>query len=219
MEDGDEDTAAAMAAAMGFSSFGAQGNSNKRRKFNPRADAVVDGAAPEAKTGSNATPLGVRTTHNKDEIDLDDDDDDDEGLGAPGSEGKPGHLQDGLWNEEGGNESGSQYLDTSRPATVDTAVDDIQSKIDNIVGAPIPNWPGIESFSSYSSKRGGRGNREGYQFNQGQGQGQGHGREPAEKWWEGYYDPSSNVNPWERLEQTKGLEPRGKWMSWEEAKG
>ncbi|KAI4858910.1 hypothetical protein F4820DRAFT_462898 [Hypoxylon rubiginosum] len=215
MEDSEDDTASAMAAAMGFSSFGAQGNPNKRRKFNPHADAVVDDAAQETKTGSNATPLGVRAPawrahHNKDEIDLDDDEE--EGLDAPSSEGKPGHLKDGHGNGDDDDNSGPQYLDTSRPPTVDTVADDIQSKIDDIIGAPPLQWPGIESLPSFSTSRGGRGSR-------GQGQGQGHSREPEGKWWEGYYDPSFNVNPWERLEQTKGLEPRGKWMSWEEAKG
>ncbi|KAI1780294.1 hypothetical protein F4818DRAFT_1907 [Hypoxylon cercidicola] len=221
MEEGD-DAAAAMAEAMGFSSFGAQGNPNKRRKFNPRADAVVasdfaiphrDGAPPEAKTGSNATPLGVKS-HNKDEIDLDDDDD--EGLDASTSE-VLGHLKDGQGNADGGDPE-SRYLDTSRPATVNAA-DEIQSKIDDIVGTGTPTqWPGIESSSSssYGARRAGRvarGTREGYQVNQGRG------RDPDRKWWVGYYDPSSNINPWEHLEQTKGLEPRGKWMSWEEAKG
>lgn len=46
---------------------------------------------------------------------------------------------------------------------------------------------------------------------------QGHGRQchQSEKnplWYEGYYDPSSNQNPWERLEKARGLDPRGSWV-------
>ncbi|KAI6084388.1 hypothetical protein F4821DRAFT_243038 [Hypoxylon rubiginosum] len=203
MEDGDE-VSAAMAQAMGFSSFGAQSNPNKRRKYNPHADAVIAGmpnaAMPESSTGSNSTPLGVRI-RNADEIDLEDEDD---GLDAPNGEVEvPGHLEDGSGG--GGTSSGPQFMDTSRPPTVDL-VDDIQSKIDGIIGTT-PQWPGVETSTTTSSKRGGRSNRERYQFNQGR------------NWWDDYYDPASNTNPWERLEQTKGLEPRGAWLTWEEAKG
>lgn len=31
-------------------------------------------------------------------------------------------------------------------------------------------------------------------------------------WYVDYYDPSSNQNPWERLEQAKGLAPVGPWL-------
>ncbi|KAL7624593.1 hypothetical protein AAE478_006160 [Parahypoxylon ruwenzoriense] len=76
MEDA-EDATAAMAQAMGFSSFGTQ-NPNKRRKFNAHADAVVASTSAstsvvrEAKSGSNTIPLGVRV-RNEDEINLDSD--------------------------------------------------------------------------------------------------------------------------------------------------
>ena len=32
-------------------------------------------------------------------------------------------------------------------------------------------------------------------------------------WYEGYYDPSSNANPWDRLEKKLGLESKGPWLS------
>ncbi|KAJ1338565.1 hypothetical protein MN608_01425 [Microdochium nivale] len=44
------------------------------------------------------------------------------------------------------------------------------------------------------------------------------GHQPKSTWWTDYYDPSTNVNPWERLEQERGLQPRGPWMTWDEAK-
>lgn len=31
-------------------------------------------------------------------------------------------------------------------------------------------------------------------------------------WYVDYYDPSSNQNPWERLEQAKGITPVGPWL-------
>jgi len=33
-----------------------------------------------------------------------------------------------------------------------------------------------------------------------------------ERWYEDYYDPSFNYNPWEKIEKAKGLEPRGTWL-------
>lgn len=69
----------AMAQMMGFSSFGGPDRPQKKRKYNPHADAAV-GKAPRkpASTGANSTALGTRTQAstavNEDEIDLDDDD-------------------------------------------------------------------------------------------------------------------------------------------------
>ncbi|KAM4059177.1 hypothetical protein HRG_007959 [Hirsutella rhossiliensis] len=30
-------------------------------------------------------------------------------------------------------------------------------------------------------------------------------------WYEGYYDPDSNQNPWKKLEKARGLQTRGSW--------
>ncbi|KAI1454118.1 hypothetical protein F4805DRAFT_461050 [Annulohypoxylon moriforme] len=228
--DDSEDTAAAMAEAMGFSSFGSQ-NANKRRKFNPNADEAFvastststiplhqGGGVREAKSGSNATPLGVRT-QNKDEIDLEDDDDEPEVL--------HNEVHHSLSNSNDGN-LGPQYMDTSRPPTAITTepTDDIQSKIDSITGIPSNQWGAQSSASNIdggASYRGGYG-RGGHQPNRGRGRGKGRGRgggqghESGKNWWEGYYDPTTNTNPWGSLEKTNGLEPLGSWMSWEEAR-
>lgn len=74
----DDDTAAAMAAAMGFSSFGAQNPQSKKRKYNPNNDAVVSiEHAEHHGTGANSAPVGDRRAPpaNADEIALDDKDD------------------------------------------------------------------------------------------------------------------------------------------------
>ncbi|KAI1136633.1 hypothetical protein F5Y05DRAFT_414889 [Hypoxylon sp. FL0543] len=216
MED-TEDTTAAMAQAMGFSSFGGQNNSNKRRKFNPRADAVVastsssnipihhNGGARQVGSGSNATPLGVRS-RNEDEIDLEEDEDD---ANMP-TIGAHGRL-----NDENNDDLEPRYLDTSRPPAA-IAVDlneDVQSRINTILQASSDSVLDAPSLSNTGGGPSSRGSRGGHQANRDRG------HQSGKKWWEGYYDASSNINPWERLEQTKGLEPRGRWMSWEEAKG
>lgn len=62
LEDNDLDTSA-MAAAMGFSGFGSQ-NPTKKRKFNPNADAATSTLpkkpAGYSSTGANTAPLGQR---------------------------------------------------------------------------------------------------------------------------------------------------------------
>ncbi|KAI0131567.1 hypothetical protein F4814DRAFT_173604 [Daldinia grandis] len=208
-----EDATAAMAQAMGFSSFGAQTNSNKRRKFNPRADAVVASTSiplhhvTEAKSGSNAIPLGVRSK-NEDEITLEDDE------VASITDSKI-HFP---LNEPSDDEPGPQYLDTSRPpdiAAVDPTGDTMSNTINDATTGDHPRHI-VEANSSAANTSGDFVGHDsgcgGYQAQQNQE------HEPEKKWWDDYYDPSSNVNPWGRLEHIKGLGPRGSWMSWEEAK-
>ncbi|KAI1161849.1 hypothetical protein F5B18DRAFT_422162 [Nemania serpens] len=247
MDDGeDSDTAAAMAAALGFSSFGAQ-KPNKRRKFNPGADAFVastsGGALPFHSddydntqiTGSNKVPLGLRRRNmNTDEIDLGDDDEDGEQPPptVPATRQATTYSDYGDGGDDGNvgdydaEEPESRYLDTSRPsapivadpvadpAADPAADDDLQSKIDAIVGSSTHAHASPQQSSS--SVVGGS-----YPGRGGYGEHQRHmnrdGRSGA-KWWEGYYDPGSITNPWDSLEKAKGLEPYGSWMSWEEAK-
>ncbi|KAJ8129145.1 hypothetical protein O1611_g4487 [Lasiodiplodia mahajangana] len=225
-----EDTATAMAAAMGFSSFGAQ-KPNKRRKFNPSTDAFVAPISPStsastsasalpfhrynanhaATTGSNTVPLGQRRQNtNADEIDLDDDDDDENAAQVSPED----EAAQQITTNDDDEDPEPQYLDTSRPSApiVADPADDLQSKIDAIVGNSAGPYTPVQPSSlvagSEYSSRGGRGewhrniNRD----------------QSGTKWWESYYDPAFIVNPWDSLEKDKGLEPRGTWVSWEEAK-
>ncbi|KAI1351935.1 hypothetical protein F5Y01DRAFT_107001 [Xylaria sp. FL0043] len=229
----DADTATAMAAAMGFSSFGAQ-KPNKRRKFNPSTDAFVaptsssisasdstSSSAPpfhryndslghnhKATTGSNTIPLGPRR-RNVDEIDLDGDD------GAepftPGDQ----RAQPTTANDDEA-EPEPQYLDTSRPSlsVVADPADAIQLKIDAIVGSSADAHASLPPPSSYivgavDTSGGSRGGRQ---------RTTNRDNRSSTGWWQDYYDPSFIVNPWENLEKANGLEPRGTWVSWEEAK-
>ncbi|KFZ15171.1 hypothetical protein V502_05741 [Pseudogymnoascus sp. VKM F-4520 (FW-2644)] len=112
-----DDEADAMAAAMGFSSFGTQGPP-KKRKFNPKSDAFIEGQDLESVdkggkkgqgSGGNQIPLGrprqfgvpsqapAGAVENDEEIALDDD------------EG-PQYVDE--------DDEGPRYLDTSRPPPV-----------------------------------------------------------------------------------------------------
>ncbi|KAF7531044.1 hypothetical protein G7054_g9252 [Neopestalotiopsis clavispora] len=194
----DDDNTDAMAAAMGFSSFGA-----KRRKFNSNTDSFVGGPSSPVDhgKGANAMPLGIRSAqpqrsqpppsapqslpkHNDNEISLEDDDEDPE----------------------------PQYLDTSRPAaSVETAPTPgdaaIQATIDSIVGSTEASGPEAPQVVGQGDRRGPR--HAGGDRRRGGGQ----------PWWEDYYDPTANMNPWEKLEKQNGLEPlNNDWLSWEESK-
>ncbi|KAK7457429.1 hypothetical protein CaCOL14_001550 [Colletotrichum acutatum] len=38
-------------------------------------------------------------------------------------------------------------------------------------------------------------------------------RNDGKPWWEGYYDPASNENPWEKLEKKAGVLSKGTWVA------
>ncbi|KAI1866239.1 uncharacterized protein JN550_007627 [Neoarthrinium moseri] len=201
-----------MARAMGFSGFGTQ-PASKRRKYNPRIDEAVTDAAPapglpvrhNQGKGANSLPLGVRRA-NKDEISLDDDDDDAAEDGAPAvvqqDEVRAGGARSSNGNDDE-DDPEPQYIDTSRPSLPE--VDDVQSKINAIVGSTTdPAQPGPQG--PFAGARGGH--RPG-------GRG---GEREGHVWYEDYYDPTTNMNPWEKLEKDLGLKPTNSWLTWEESK-
>ncbi|KAK3314663.1 hypothetical protein B0H66DRAFT_317411 [Apodospora peruviana] len=69
----------------------------------------------------------------------------------------------------------------------------------------LPPPPGVHDPSSHNSGGGGRGGRSARG-------GRGGGHSVNRQWYLDYYDPSFNENPWERLEQAKGLAPVGSWL-------
>lgn len=184
--EGDE---AAMAEAMGFSSFGAQDRPQKKRRYNPAADASTgmqrqshsgQGVrVKEASTGSNSTPLGTSSRNatqegsaNTGEIDLGDDDDEGEALRKSSTR---------LVEEQ---ETTSSSSAEARPAS--------------LPARPAPGTGFVGSTTGRSSD--------------GQGQRTRPSKGSRELWYEGYYDHTSNENPWERLEKSLGLESRGSWV-------
>ncbi|KAK5632561.1 hypothetical protein RRF57_008275 [Xylaria bambusicola] len=227
MSDAEEaDNATAMAAAMGFSSFGAQ-QPNKRRKFNPNTDAFVapglsaistansafhfhrhnEAGGHTTTTGSNTVPLGVRKK-NVDEIDLDDD----EVVEQLPSTGQMTQSTT-AYDEE---DPEPQYIDTSRPSApvVFDSTGPLQSKIDAIVRSSkeIYTAPQLPSTVMASGRYSNRADHGGHQRNMNRED------QSGTKWWEDYYDPTFIMNPWDELEKVRGLEPRGTWISWKDAK-
>ena len=177
----EEDPSQAMAAAMGFSSFGAKPHLNKKRKYNARSDALAS-SAPSA-TGSNATALGTRqpAPSNDNEIDLDEDDDEDGATQAPGT-------------------TTIQPQVSSLPQVSPHA---------SLPARPPPqasfNPQGGQNQHSHQGGGGGGGGGGGHHNNRPQ-------RQDRALWYEGYYDPMSNENPWERLEKQNSLESKGTWI-------
>jgi hypothetical protein len=166
--------AAAMAAAMGFSAFGAQDRPQKKRRYNPAVDAVAKASSPglrAAPTGSNSTPLGTHamtskeaaSSHanaNADETNLDGSDD-----------GQPGAAPQ---------ESQQQQAEPPHH------------------GLPARPAPGT-GFVGLSSRFAARPDAS-----------PGH---TSKVWYEGYYDSTSNENPWEHIERTMGIGSKGTWVS------
>ena len=279
--DNDEE-AAAMAAAMGFASFGARKPAAKKRKFNSATDAFVEGddltsldkgGKKGQGSGGNTMPLGkqrmfgagkkdsdVAGKANEDEIALEDQDEDEAGPRyIDTSKPPPAEVQE---------EDGPQYMDTSQPAPIedrygdgdsaqyidtsqpppalsDDEAQEMQARIDAILAGIQPsdtepsmtqglpavlNVSGIQArsqphelpqrpppaFSDTPLMQGGQRPTwsDTASVARGRDGGRGRGRHSGggqrnERWYEGYYDPSFNENPWEKLETAKRLQPLG----------
>ncbi|TQV95078.1 hypothetical protein V2A60_009848 [Cordyceps javanica] len=172
-----------MAAAMGFSSFGAQHPSSKKRKYNPNNDAVVSIDDPQRHgTGPNSAPVGERRrpAANADEIALDDDDNDDGGGGGGGVTAATGAI------DTASSSGGTPQLSHSTGG--------------GVAGLPQRPAPGHGGFPGNQHRRGGAPR---------QGPGGHHGTNKL--WYQDYYDHFSNENPWARLEQAAGLQPISTW--------
>lgn len=183
----EDDDAAAMAAAMGFSSFGTQSHPAKKRKFNSATDAFVEGQELASLdkggkkgqgSGGNDIPLGRSRI-----------------LGAKKEElvaEKEGEID--LGEEE---EAGGQWLDTSEPAPAEMeALRREQERVaSSAMGHHLPQRPANPIPPSLSHRQ--------QQHERGQ---------KDHLWYVGYHDPSFNENPWARLEKEHGLEAVGTWI-------
>lgn len=237
-----EDEAEAMTKAMGFSSFGTQGHT-KKRKFNLKTDAMVEGqelalldrgGKKGQGSGGNKIPLGkprifgVAPTHNQEEIELDIEDEDDE---------KPAYIDTSLppplKQDVSEEDEGLAYIDTSLPPPNEDARA-AQQKIDAILAnrsiPPVP--PGLKTRMKPQVSETGRGVGSFMKVLQDEsrppvpsvpapgtsGHSQIYHHQPRQRgqknefWYVGYYDPSFNENPWAKLEKANGLEPRGTWI-------
>jgi hypothetical protein len=216
--DSDPDSAA-MAQAMGFTGFGMQ-KTTKKRKPN----------SPPSQTGANNAPLGKRRLPlnlpgpvggvsgsgagaggdgNHEEIDLDEDDDD------------RGDVGGGAGVDDGGDvgDVGADFGAARGPLGALTVNDDApatggsphqhqhqQQRQQQQQHHALPPRPHHQQQQQHAPRQpGGRGGGGG-------GPGQPSARAP---WWEGEWDPRLIArmieNPWERLERQRGLEACGTW--------
>ncbi|KAL5318446.1 hypothetical protein ACEPPN_013506 [Leptodophora sp. 'Broadleaf-Isolate-01'] len=154
---------AAMAAAMGFSSFGGR-PATKKRKFNPTTDAFVEGQALEkldrggkkgTGSGGNMIPLGKarviggkkevekRVVENGDEIALDEEEEEERDAVMRGgeeesSEGEGPQYIDTSRTPPAAEDDGPQYIDTSAPAPISQHENEGQAYIDTDTGTSEP---------------------------------------------------------------------------------
>lgn len=230
-----EDEAEAMAKQMGFSSFGTQGPS-KKRKFNPKTDAMVEGQDPASLdkggkkgqgSGGNKIPLGKPRVFGvaparKQESEVEVNENKEHASSLP----PPSKQED---SEEG---EGPAYIDTSLPPPIEE-IEAAQQKTDAIItNSTVPPVPPdfkakIKPPVSETGQRVGHflsaqqvgilhpipsvsGASTGGSFI-----GSHQPRERGQKnkfWYIGYYDPSFNENPWAKLERANGLESRETWV-------
>ncbi|KAK7422854.1 hypothetical protein QQX98_001421 [Neonectria punicea] len=112
-----DDDQALMAQALGFASFGAQGHPNKKRRYNPRADATLIARQRPSVTGANSTALGPAPTtrSNADEIAIDEDGDGDGGNAPAPAQVRPASLPQRPAAPSGGSASRDQAPFQSAP--------------------------------------------------------------------------------------------------------
>jgi hypothetical protein len=234
-----EDEAEAMAKAMGFSSFGTQGPT-KKRKFNPKTDAMVEGQELASLdrggkkgqgSGGNKIPLGkprvlgVAPKSNQEEIELDEED------------GEPAYIDTSLpppsKQDDSEEDEGPAYIDTSLPPPNEEARA-AQQRIDAILAnsttPPVPPDLKIKMKPQASEVGLGVGRFMSALQDESKppfssvpapatsGRSNMDHHQPRQReqknefWYIGYYDPSFNENPWAKLEKANGLEPRGTWI-------
>lgn len=183
----DDPDAAAMAEAMGFTGFGMQRATRKRK------------LTPPSQTGANNAPLGKRRPlnlpqpvasgggGNAEEIDLGDHDDDDDGSGAQVDSGEA--EEDDIQAQAGLN---ALSFTDAPPATG---------------RHQLPPKPQQQQHQNQSHHHAGKAAR-----HPGGRAGGGPGQAP---WWEREWDPRlvdrMVENPWDRLERQLGLGARGTW--------
>ena len=209
IDDDEEETVQPVATrrAMNLPAVSSSGTNRTKQADAATTERINQGQLPVRQAGGN-----------EDEIDLDDED-----------------------VEEGGakiirpaGEDGPAYLDTSHtpPADVVPALDssdpeaiEMQARIDAILASieesqasqeqPVPNTepPPSNSPEQQAFNRtghGGRGRGLSDTASVASSRPSHGGRNP--RWFEDYYDPNFNENPWKKLEAEKGLESVGTWL-------
>ncbi|KAH0528486.1 hypothetical protein TsFJ059_003348 [Trichoderma semiorbis] len=173
-----------MTQAMGFSSFGSQ-NRPQKRKYNPHADAIVSSDSATAQRAARPSATGSNSTP----------------LGLPTR--KPDQAAANA-DEIDLDEEDEDEVDGDGAASDAAGIPERPGEASTPAlvrppGLPDRPPPGI----------GFMGSSKGHQDSHGAAAQDG-SRRTVE--WEGYYDPSSNENPWRRLEESRGLQSLGTWI-------
>jgi len=190
----------------------------------PLGKARVLGSRPE-KDAVVPNTVEQRAGGNADEIDLDDD----EGEREEGPRYINTSKTPPLEAEQG---DGPGYIDTSQPPPVSNEeANEIQARIDALLesigsGDPLNSLPvdtqteqlqqvyGLPqrpAFGDTTLMQGGQGNSRGDSASVASSSRPSHRGQRNEKWYIGYYDPSFNENPWEKLEKERGLASLCPW--------
>ncbi|RFU78835.1 hypothetical protein TARUN_3402 [Trichoderma arundinaceum] len=173
----------AMAQAMGFSSFGAQ-NRPQKRKYNPHADAIVDSDSMTAQRSARAAATGSNSAP----------------LGVPSR--KPDQAAANADEIDLDDDEDAGDNDGIAPGSAGIPEKPSESSSTPALvrphGLPERPVPGIGFIGSSGGHHASQGNQDGSR---------------RTVWYEGYYDPSSNENPWIRLEESKNLPSLGTWIS------
>ncbi|KAK5997248.1 hypothetical protein PT974_02602 [Cladobotryum mycophilum] len=161
-------------------------NRPQKRKYNPQADAVVD-----AKRNNNkAVSTGSNSTP----------------LGTGAYNANEITLDDEVNNGDEPAPEAEAEEAVAVPATQEANAADSAPQEAPVRPAGLPARP-APGAGFMGPSRGHQGGHQG-----------GHANASGSKrpWYEEYYDPSSNENPWQRLEVSLDLQPLGTWLEREQ---
>lgn len=165
--------------------FSSFGQSQKR-KYNPHADAVISSDSKTAQRAAKPSATGSNSTP----------------LGVPSS--KPSQAAANAdeidLDDEHGDEVDNGDDDDIASNTAAGVSESAATPAALVRPHGLPERPvsGTGFIGSSGGHQGSHGHRDGSRH---------------DIWYEGYYDPKSNENPWRRLEGSKGLQSVGTWLS------
>ncbi|KAK0704795.1 hypothetical protein B0H67DRAFT_649206 [Lasiosphaeris hirsuta] len=194
------DDAAAMATMLGFSTFGMRDADRpaKKRRFHAHADDAVVAGLPSNQHLPRKPPAPISSGVNRLPL-------------HPREPAVVSAPRDGVKGKGKGAGGNADEIDLDDDDDVDEGGSVAVQPQGLQAASALPAPAGPVLGSEFESARGGRGGL-GRGGRGGGGRG-GFGHDPTRQWWIDYYDPSSNENPWDRLEQARGLEPVGTWLA------
>lgn len=157
-------------------------NRPQKRKYNPNTDAIIGSDSTAAQRAAKASATGSNSTP----------------LGVPSRKPDPTAANADEIDLDGDEDEGDDDGITANQAEIPEKPSEAPAPaLVRPPGLPDRPAPGIGFIGSSAAHQGSHGNQDGSR---------------RTIWWEGYYDPSSNENPWRRLEESKGLQSLGTWI-------